>query len=461
MSNLAATREPVPRSQRQRLLLRLLRRPSQGQLRRVLQKIHPADIAQLFVLLTPGEQQQLVELLVELKLAPRTLRELDEETQTRVLADLQDDSLSTILGRLNADDAADILGLLSEERRQRLLGMLEHGLSVRLSNLLRYGEATAGGLMNPDVVSFPGEQSVALALERIRSLAGNRRLFYLYIVGEHGHLIGIVNLWQLVSATADSLLRDIMSTEVVRVGVETPQEEVARVFGKYDLLMLPVVDEDGLLVGAITVDDVLAVVEQEATEDLYRLANLDTQESVATPARRSVRLRLPWLLINLGTAFLAAWVVSLFQATIARYVALAVFMPIVAGMGGNAGTQSLTVMVRGLALGEMDLQRPGRVVLRQGFVGLMTGLATGLVLAAVALAWERNPTLAGILLFAETANLTVAGLAGAAVPLVLRRLRLDPALGSSIFVTTATDCCGFLTFLGTSTLLLKWLLPGA
>jgi magnesium transporter len=459
VSSLETPRGPTPRSQRQRLLLRLLRRPNAKQLQRVLDKIHPADIAQLFVLLTPDEQQRLLGTLFELKLAARVLRELEEETQARLLHELPNEQLIGVLGRLNADDAVDLLGILDAERREQVLEQLDRPLALRLGNLLRYGEATAGGIMNPDVVAFPGEQSVSTALERIRSLAGSRRLFYLYIVSEQHRLIGIVNLWQLVSATGDSLLRDIMTPEVVRVGVETPQEEVARVFSRYDLLMVPVLDEDGRLVGAITVDDVLDVVEEEATEDLYHLANLDTQESVATPAMRSMRLRLPWLLVNLCTAFLAASVVSLFEATIAKYVVLAIFMPIVAGLGGNAGTQSLTVMVRGLALGEMDLRRTQTVVGKQTLVGLLTGLVTGLLLGLVAYAWERNLVLSGILLFAETINLTVAGFFGSVVPLALRRLQLDPALGSSIFVTTATDCCGFFAFLGTATLLIHRLLP--
>ena len=443
-----------PRSQRQRLLLRLVRRPNQRQMRKVLAKIHPADIAEIFVLLTPDEQQRLFGHLLDQRLAARTLRELDADTQRQVLSTLADDQLAAILARLNLDDAADLAALLDEERRTQILGQLDRVLATRLTNLLRYGEATAGGIMNPDVVSFSAEETVAGTLEHIRRLAGNRRLFYLYITGEHGHLVGIVNLWQLVTAEHDRRLREIMSADVVAVQVETPQEEVARIASRYDLLMLPVVDEEGHLVGAITVDDVLDVVQEEATEDIYHLANLDTQEGIATPVGRSFRLRLPWSLINLATAFLAAGVVGLFQETIAKYVMLAVFMPVVAGMGGNAGTQSLTVMVRGLALGEMDLRRTGTVVARQVMVGTLLGFATGSLLGLVAWAWDRNPVLAAILLFAQTINLTIAGLFGATVPLVLRRLKLDPALGSSIFVTTATDTCGFLAFLGTATLLI-------
>ncbi|MBZ0090402.1 MAG: magnesium transporter, partial [Thermoanaerobaculia bacterium] len=336
---------------------------------------------------------------------------------------------------------------------------LEPSHAQHLENLRRYGPETAGGLMDPDVPRFAAELTVAETLERVRQLAEGRRLFYLYVVDERGHLLGIASLWQLVSAPADRRLREVMSAEVVAVPVDAPEQEVARQFSKYDLLMMPVVDEDGRLAGAITVDDVLDVVEEKATEDLYRLANLDLQEGASTPTLRSVRLRLPWLMINLATAFLAAGVVSLFQETIARYVVLAVFMPIVAGMGGNAGTQTLTIMVRGLALGELDYLRPAAVVFRQATVGLLNGLMTGSLLAAVALVWERSWALAGTLFLAQTVNLAVAGLFGAAVPLTLKRLQLDPALGSSIFVTTATDVCGFLSFLGTATLLLSALAP--
>jgi magnesium transporter len=397
--------------------------------------------------------------LLELRLGARTLRELDGETLHRVLALLSDEQLATALRRLATHDAADLLEALDETRQEALFELLDAGFATQLRNLMRYGPNTAGGLMDPDVPRFFADETVARTLERVRSLAEGRRLFYLYVVDERAHLLGIVSLWQLVSANADRALREILSGEVVTVRADTPEEEVARVFSRYDLLMLPVVDEDGRLAGAISVDDVLDVVEESATEDLYRLANLDLHEGIATPALRSVRLRLPWLLINLATAFLAAGVVSLYQESIAKYVVLAVFMPIVAGMGGNAGAQTLTVLVRGMALGEMDLRRPGAVLGRQTLIGCSTDSLTGVVLAAVALVWERNALLAGVLAFAETVNLTVAGFAGAAVPLALRRMRLDPALGSSIFVTTATDVGGFFAFLGTATLLLETLQP--
>jgi magnesium transporter len=450
---------PAPRGQKQRLVLRLLRRPGERPARRVIARMHPADLATYVPLLTPAETAKLWEVLLELRLGARTLRELDGESLQRVLAMLTDEQLATAVRRLATHDAADLAEALDDERREAVLRLVDAGFATQVRNLMRYGPTTAGGLMDPDVPRFFADETVARTLERVRSLAEGRRLFYLYVVDDRAHLLGIVSLWQLVSANADRALREILSGEVVTVRADTPEDEVARVFSRYDLLMLPVVDEDGRLAGAISVDDVLDVVEESATEDLYRLANLDLHEGIATPALRSVRLRLPWLLVNLATAFCAAGVVSLFQESIAKYVVLAVFMPIVAGMGGNAGAQTLTVLVRGLALGEMDLRRPGAVLGRQTLIGLLNGLATGVVLGLVALVWERNALLAGVLAFAMAVNLTVAGFAGAAVPLALRRLRLDPALGSSIFVTTATDVGGFLVFLGTATVLLETLQP--
>lgn len=444
---------------RQRMILRVLRRPEQQPARRLLARLHPADVARLIPLLTPDERSRLLDTLLELRLAARVLRELDAETQTTLLALLPDESLASLLRRLSANDAADLVQRLEPERQAAVLALLDRPFAAQLANLMRYGVATAGGLMDPQAPHFNAEQSVDETLRQVRQLAEGRKLFYLYITDERSHLLGIVSLWQLVSASPDRRLRDIMSTDIVTVRVDTPEEEVARVFARYDLLVIPVVDEEGLLAGAITVDDVLDVVEEQATEDLYHLANLNVHEGVATPALRSVRLRLPWLLVNLLTAFLAASVVSAFQGTIGKYVVLAVFMPIVAGMGGNTGTQTLTLMVRALALGQMDFRRTGTIVLRQTAIGLLSGLITGGLLAIVALAWEKNAVLSAVLFVAQTVNLSVAGLFGAAVPLTLRRMNLDPALGSSVLVTTATDVFGFVAFLGTATLLLARMHP--
>jgi magnesium transporter len=235
-------------------------------------------------------------------------------------------------------------------------------------------------------------------------------------------------------------------------------EHVVKEMTHYDFLAMPVVDSDDRLVGIITYDDVFDVMTEQATEDMYLLANLDTDEKITSSLPRSVKLRVPWLLINLGTALLAAFTVSLFSKTISNFVVLASLMPIVAGIGGNAGTQSLTVVVRALALGEIKLRGNWRVLLKQVGVGLCNGLICGLVMAGIAYVWHRNFWLSAILWMAMTANMILAGLFGALVPITLRKLKLDPALGSSIFVTMATDVGGFFTFLGLATLLLQHLL---
>jgi magnesium transporter len=435
-----------------------MRQRAERPLRHVLGKVHPADIAQLFPLLRPEEQLHVLEILFELRLAATTLSELDPDTQRQLLGGISDQKLAVMLARMPADDAVDLLEVLEDERREELLTALDKPLAARLRNLMVHGATTAGGLMNPDVVFFRADQTVADTLEVIRAVAEGRRLFYLYVTDDRGHLIGLANLWHLLTAERQSVLRDIMSTEVISVKTDTPQEEVARVFSRYDLLMVPVLDEDGRLVGVITVDDVIDVIEEEASTDLYRLGNLPAQEGLGVPLARSLRVRLPWLLINLITALPAAVLVAFFAEPVARYVVLAAFLPVLIAMGGYAGTQTLTVMVAGLATGEMDLRRSRRVVARQTLIGLANGLATGLVLALVAWLWERSSMLSGILLVAQTANMLVAGFLGATVPLALRRLDLDPALGSPVFVTAAVNLAGLGCFLGLAALLIERLL---
>ena len=362
--------------------------------------------------------------------------------------------VSVILGRLPADDAVDLLEEMDPERRELLLETLDRPLAARLRNLMLYGGETAGGLMNPDVIFFRADQSVADTLEVVRELAGSRRLFYVYVTDDRGHLIGLVNLWQLLTATRENVLRDIMSSDVVSVQTDTPQEEVAQVFTRYDLLMMPVRDEDGRLVGAITVDDVIDVIEEEASADLYRLGNLPAQEGLGTPLSRSVRLRLPWLLTQLAMALPAALVVSRYQETLVKYVLLAAFFPMIFATGTYAGTQTLTVMVASLAGGEMDLRQVWQVVAKQAVLGLVNGLVSGLALGLVGWLWERNWVLAGVLLVAQIVNMLLAALLGATIPLLLHRLKLDPALGSPIVVSALAHFGGLACFLALASLFL-------
>jgi len=284
-------------------------------------------------------------------------------------------------------------------------------------------------------------------------------VFYLYVVDERGHLVGVVSLRRLLLVSPETPLKRIMTTDLISARVDMDQEEVARQVASYNLLAIPVVDEENKLVGVITVDDIIDVIKDEATEDIYRLAGVAGDERAFTPAGESLRKRLPWLGVNLGTAFLAAFVVSLFEGTIERITALAVFMPIVAGMGGNAATQTLTVIVRGIALGELTWSNARKALLKEALVGMGNGVILGVVAAAVVWATRGNPVLGLVLCAAMIINMFVAATAGTLVPLGLRAANVDPALASSVFITTLTDVFGFFSFLGLATLLMRYIAP--
>lgn len=447
MSQTPTNPDRLPRSQRQRLLLRMLRRPSPVHLKRLLAKVHPADTAQLFAVLSEEEQRTLLESLFELRLAGSTLRELDIDTQRRTLGSLPDNNLAVILTRLPPDDAADLLRVVSEERRNDLFRLVDPQRGKRLELLVRYGEDTAGGMMNSEVSSFSVDETVGETLERVRTMAGSGRLFYVYVIDRRGHLLGIVNLWQLVVSNETRRLREIMTEEVISVRVDTPREEVARVFSRYDLLLLPVTDEEGLLVGAITVDDILDVVEEEATADLYQLVNLDPQETASSSFWRVLRLRLPGLLVNFFAAVAAAAVILPFVDVVANRVILAVALPIVMILGRSAVDQTLAVVIRSLARGDMQLRRPVTLILRQLAVNLATGLAVGAAVGGLAIAWQGDLMLGVVLAVSITMSQAFAGLLGSTLPLLLSKLGLDPSLLSSPLVATAAQVVGFVFLL--------------
>jgi magnesium transporter len=284
-------------------------------------------------------------------------------------------------------------------------------------------------------------------------------VFYLYVVDERRHLVGVTSLRRLLLVSPETPLKRIMTADLITARVDMDQEEVARQVASYNLLAIPVVDEENKLVGVITVDDVIDVIKDEATEDIYRLAGVTGDERAFTPAAESVRKRLPWLGVNLVTAFLAAAVVAFFEDTIDQVTALAVFMPIVAGMGGNAATQTLVVMVRGIALGELNWSNSRRALIKESIVGFSNGVILGLVAAAVAWATRGSPMLGVVLCGAMIINMLVAAMAGTLVPLGLRAAHVDPALASSVFITTLTDIIGFFSFLGLATLFMRYLLP--
>lgn len=443
---------------------RLMRGGATARAMNVLRKGRPADVAQVLHALSDLDRKAVFTALAqsETKLAAASLSELSPEEGVALLKTLAPPEIAHVLQELPSDDATSFVAELPEELRQQLLDLMKVETSTDVQELLSFPEGTAGRIMTPDVFALSEELTVGEAISNIQRASSDVELvYYLYIVDDRNHLVGVSSLRQLLLVPPSTPLKKIMSTDVISVRTDTDQEEVARVVERYNLLGVPVVDEENKLVGIVTVDDVLDVIREEATEDIYALSGVSSEEGVMGKPLRSVRLRLPWLLVNLATAILAASVVHAFEATIEKVVVLAALQSIVAGMGGNAATQTLAVIVRGLALGEVTLENSRRVLIKETLVGVANGLANGIVAAIVVLIWFGFSTkmfiIGGIIAAALIINLVIAAIAGTVIPLVLKRLKADPALASTVFVTTCTDVGGFLSFLGLATLFVKYL----
>jgi len=455
---LVPSRVPVPQSapptarSYQQLLTKLLRHGAYPQLRKIIEKTLPADLSPVLPLLLEEDRRRILSLLIEAGKAARALLDLDESDLHEILESVDDATLASICSSSAPDDAADLLDNLDDERRAAVLDLLGATQSAKLESLLEGEEETAGSLMNIEYLALGEGLTVAEAIESIRQYPRKESFFYVYCIDNDEHLVGVLSLRSLILANPTIELKDIMVQSVVRTQIDSSPEEVAQLVSKYDLLSVPVVDMQNRLVGVVTVDDVLDVIQEQAEEDLLHLAGVDISERVTTPARESFRTRFPWLAVNLVTAFIAASVVRFFEPTIEKWTALAAFMPIVAGMGGNAGTQTLTVFVRALALGEIDWRGGFRPVRKEMLVGFANGVATGGITGLIVGLWTGQWVLAGILVVAMSLNLVIAGLAGGTVPLILERLGFDPAVASSIFVTLFTDTGGFFLFLGLATL---------
>ena len=385
------------------------------------------------------------------------LSELSPAVGSALLSDRPAEEVVELIQEIPSDDAAALVGHFPAELSAAVLELMRRRETGEVENLLEYAEQTAGRIMNPHVFALSEDLTAGEAITALQNSRDVEMVFYLYVVDSRRHLLGVVSLRRLLLVPPSTSLNGIMTTDLTSARVDTDQEEAARQVASYNLLAIPVVDEENKLVGIITVDDVIDVIKDEATEDLYRLAGVADDERVFTPALVSLQKRLPWLLTNLATAFLAAAVVKLFEESISQVVALAVFMPVVAGMGGNAATQTLTVIVRGIALGELTWSNTRQVLLKEARVGLGNGVMVGLVAAGAAWMLEGDPVLGGILALAMVINMFVAAVAGTLIPLSLRALKVDPALASSVFITTLTDVFGFFSFLGLGAVFLRYL----
>jgi magnesium transporter len=421
----------------------------------IIHRLHPVDIAELLSEL-PNYRKVAFELLIQndLTLASEALSELGPARGGDLLAGMSAQEISRVLQELDPDDAVEFVGELPAELQEEILGAMRQKDAAEVEDLLKYEEETAGRIMNPNVFSLNEDTTVGEAIARLQDSEDLEMVFYIYVVDDRNHLVGVLSLRQLIQRRPETHVKDIMVSPIISVSTDTDQEEAAQLVASYNMLAIPVVDSENKLVGFIPVDDVIDVIKAEATEDIYRLAGLDVSERVFSSPKSSVRMRIPWLALNLVTAFLIAWVVSFFESTIRQFALLAVFMPIVPLLGGNAGTQTLTVMVRGIALGELRWSNSRKALFKEITVGVLNGVAIGIVVALAALLWKGDPILGIALGLSMVGTLIMAAVAGTLVPLALRWLKIDPALASSVFVTTTTDVCGFLFFLGLGAYLL-------
>lgn len=419
----------------------------------LVEALRPPDQADVFEVLSPDTQSELLPRLNPEDSAD-ILEELDDEDAIEVAERLDADDLSRIINEMEPDEAADLLGDMTPDMAAVALSSIED--ADEILPLLEHQDDTAGGLMTSAEVVLHKDLTTAEAIEHIRVTVPEAELaYYLYVVDDDIKLVGVVSLLQMVVASSETCIDEIMNREVISVFADADQEATARLMARYDLLALPVVDTDYQLLGVITHDDMVAVLEEEETEDIYRLGGVP-DERITTMDSPSValRARLPWLVVNLGTAMLSAVVLSLFEETIAQLAVLAVFFPIVAGVSGSAGTQTLTVTVRGLALGEVSPKDGYRALAREVLIGLANGVVLGMLIALIAVAWKGSPILGLVVGLATFLNLIAAGFAGVVVPMGMSVIKLDPALASPVLVSTFTDTLGYLIYLTIATALL-------
>jgi magnesium transporter len=426
-------------------------------LAQAVEEAHAADVAAALRDLPPPEQLTVFRLLNH-EQAGLVLSELDDRLLLDISQALDETEISGILDRMQPDDAAQVLDELPEEQQEKVLDLMKEEQSEVVQELLEYGEKTAGRLMSLDVLAVHEGDTVGQAIDHVRKAPSAESAHYLYVLDDHEHLVGTLELRRLITADPATPVGALSQGEVVSVTPETDQEEVAKLVAKYDVVAVPVVTRDHRLLGVITVDDVIDVISEEATEDIQRMAGAAGDETVFDGARAVFPRRLLWRSINLATAILAASVIGLFESSIQSLATLAIFMPIVASMGGIGTTQTATVVVRGLALGDMTPTHVWRVLRKEALLGLSTGAVNAVALAGIAYVWKGQALLAAIIGVALVFNMLVAAVVGVVVPLALKTFRVDPAIASSVIITTFTDVCGFFSFLGLATLLIRFLI---
>lgn len=437
---------------------KLIRRGAYPNLTKVVAKSHPADVAHLFRYLDLKEQRILFNLIDDTETAAYVLSELEPATGAQLLEQIDKETITAVLQEMPYDDAVEIIRDMPEELAAEILGIMQDEHSEEIEQLLQYEEDTAGGIMATEVFALNEDMTVKEAIEALQQAQDVEMVFYVYVTDEHGHLVGVLSLRQLLVVPPSTKLKNIMTKDVIRVRTDMDQEEVAQLVAKYNILAIPVVDEGNKLMGIITVDDVIDVLRQEATEDIYKMAGASEEEHLyGFRAFKIARLRLPWLVTNLFGGVITGYLMWLFRATLQEVLVLVSFIPVITGMGGNVGGQSATIVVRGFATGRIDFSTLRQVFYKELRVGMIMGAVCGVVVGLIAIGWHHNPYLGLVVGLAMVTAMTVAATMGVVATSFFKKVGIDPAIASSPFVQTANDITGILIYFGTATTFINFL----
>ena len=419
---------------------RLLRRDATTRLRKIVKKTHAADLSLVFHSLSIPNQGRLFNLIDDIEIKGEVFSNVGEDTVLNLIEDLNLDDVVEILDLMPKDDVADLLGRLPVEKSDVILEMMKKEGSEEVEGLLHYGDDTAGGIMVPDFIALREDTTARAAIESLQEEHLDVEMpFYLYVVDANGKLIGVSSLRQLVVVPPNTPLKDFMTTDVFAVKTDMDQEEVAKIVARYDILAVPVVDDTNQLVGIVTVDDVIDIIREEATEDILKMAGAGGDFVETKSIFKNIKMRMPWLFASCVGGIIASFIIGYFQESLSKLAYLAAFIPVIMGMGGNIGVQSATITVRGLATGRLNIRDIWSVVSKQLMVGLILGLLYGTVVGLVAQLKYSRELFALSVGIAVLCSMTMAALAGSLVPMTLAKINIDPAIASGPFVTTAID----------------------
>lgn len=427
---------------------RLYRRQAHSALGKVLKKIHPAELAWIFRHLTQKERLDIFQKLRKSDNIGEFLSELDESIRVELITTLPPKPIAEVITTMATDDQADLLDELPTELREQILEQMESEDAAEVEELLQYEADTAGGLMSPDFLAMDENMKVGEAIKQVQQVSEEAEMaFYIYVVDDKNCLRGVLSLRQLLVNPNDKPLSGIMESDVVAVSTETDQEAVAQIVSRYNIMAVPVVDPEGVILGIVTVDDIIDVIREEATEDFFQMVGAGKdREILLKPVTQNVVTRLPWLLASWVGGVLAMTVISSFQVELVKVIALAGFIPVITGMGGNIGTQSSTLTIRGLATGRVNINQTRNYIFKQLRVGLLLGLIFGVLLGTLAWLFYGSLELGSVVALAICASMLIATSLGTLVPIILYRMDVDPAIATGPFVTTSTDVLGVLIY---------------